>query len=213
MSNQVTQNHEAKVKPIKNLTATECFELTKYIEQKINQQIPQKKNVRNATMILLMLDAGLRVGECVQMRLANLLFERHPAKSVLVNAAISKTKIERMIPMTERLRIAIDRMTDFVWDYDPEEPDHFAFYIHDKHKHLTTRQVERIVCATAIEAISRKIHPHVLRHTFATNLMKVTELRTIQVLLGHKSITSTQVYTHPSTDDCENAIKAVEKNC
>lgn len=213
MPEQIAQNHERKIQPIKNLTATECFELTKWLDERITKQIPRAKDIRNATMILLMLDAGLRVGECVQMRLANLLFERHPAKSVLVNAAISKTNIERMIPMSHRLRIALDKMTDFVWDYDPELPDHFAFYIHDKHKHLTTRQVERIVCATAIESIGRKIHPHVLRHTFATNLMKVTELRTIQVLLGHKSITSTQIYTHPSTDDCENAIKAVEKNC
>lgn len=213
MPEQITQNHERKVQPIKNLTATECFELTKWLDARITCQVPAQKNVRNATMILLMLDAGLRVGEVVQMRLANLLFEHHPAKSVKVNAAIAKNKIERVIPMSHRLRIALDRMTDFVWDYDPELPDHFAFYIHDKHKHLSTRQVERIVSTIAITSIGRKIHPHVLRHTFATNLMKVTELRTIQVLLGHKSITSTQIYTHPSTDDCENAIKAVEKNC
>ncbi len=213
MSNKFTQVGTNSTKPIKNLTATECHDLRVWLEQRITSQIPTEKDVRNATMILLMLDAGLRVGECVQIRLSNLLFERHPAKSVMINAAIAKTKIERMIPMSHSLRIALDRMTDFVWGYDPDWPDHFAFYIRDKHKHLTTRQVERIVGSISHTAFGRPIHPHVLRHTFATNLMKVTDMRTVQILLGHKSITSTQVYTHPSVDDCENAIKAVEQNC
>lgn len=213
MPNQFKKIESNSTKPIKNLTATESYQLKEWLEHRITSQLTHEKDVRNATMILLMLDAGLRVGECVQMRLSNLLFERHPAKSVMVNAAIAKTNVERLIPMSHRLRVAIDRMTDFVWGYDPEDPDHFAFYIHDKHTHLTTRQAERIVCAAAITAINRKVHPHVLRHTFATNLMKVTELRTVQVLLGHKSVTSTQIYTHPSVDDCTNAIKAVEKCC
>ncbi|HUW44892.1 MAG TPA: tyrosine-type recombinase/integrase [Dehalococcoidia bacterium] len=208
------QNHANNgSKPIKNLTPTECHSLTKMLEERITQQVPRAKDIRNATMILLMLDAGLRVGEVVQMRLANLLYERHPAKSVRINAAIAKNKIERLIPMSEKLRIAIDRMTDFVWDYNPEEPDHFAFYINCIHKHLSTRQVERIVNACCRTAFGRSIHPHALRHTFATRLMKVTDIRTVQVMLGHKSVTSTQVYTHPNDEDCQNAIEKVEKTC
>lgn len=211
MSNGFKKVGENRTAAIKNLTATECHQLTTMLEARITQQVPQVKDVRNATMILLMLDAGLRVGECVQMRLANLLYERHPAISVRVNGAIAKNKIERLVPMSERLRIAIDRMTDFVWIYDSDYPDHFAFYISDSHKHLTTRQAERIVSAAGRTAIGRKIHPHVLRHTFATRLMKVTDLRTIQTLLGHKSVTSTQVYTHTNDEDCKNAIEKVER--
>ena len=213
MPPQYKNLNENKTIAIKNLTATECHQLTTMLEERIIKRVPQQKDIRNATMILLMLDAGLRVGECVQMRLANLLYERHPAKSVKVNAAISKNKIERLVPMSEKVIIAIDRMTDFVWDYAPEDPDHFAFYIHDKHKHLTTRQAERIVNAACHTAFGRSVHPHALRHTFATRLMKVTDIRTVQIMLGHKSITSTQVYTHPNDEDCQNAIEKVEKNC
>lgn len=213
MSPHYKNLNEHKTKIVKNLTATECFQLTKLLEQKVTQQIPQQKDVRNATMILLMLDAGLRVGEVVQMRLANLLYERHSAKSVRVNGAIAKNKTERLIPMSEKLRIAVEKMTDFVWTYNPDEPDHFAFYITDPHTHLTTRQAERIVRAAGSQAFGRDIHPHELRHTFATRLLKVTDIRTVQEMLGHKSVTSTQVYTHPSNEDCQRAITAVGKTC
>ena len=213
MSPQYKNINENHTVAIKNLTATECHQLTTMLEERISQQVPREKDIRNATMILLMLDAGLRVGECVQIRLANLLYERHPANSVRVNAAIAKNKIERLIPMSHRLRVALDRMTDFVWSHESEEPDHFAFYIHDKHKHLTTRQAERIVNAACHTAFGRSVHPHTLRHTFATRLMKVTDIRTVQVMLGHKSITSTQVYTHPNDEDCQNAIEKVERSC
>lgn len=197
--------------PIKNLTATECHELTKLLDERITQRVPGTKDIRNAAMILLMLDAGLRVGEVVQMRLANLLFERHPANAVTVNAAIAKNKTERIVPMSQRLRIAIDRMTDFNWPYNPDEPDHFAFYINNKHRHITTRQAERIVNVACRTAFNRSVGPHALRHTFATRLMKVTDLPTLQVLLGHKKLSSTQVYVHPNNEDCKNAIEKVER--
>lgn len=211
MSRKNAQQSERQATAIKNLTATECFQLTKLLDEKVTQRDPHPKDLRNATMILLMLDAGLRVGEVVQMRLANLLYERHASRSIRVNGAIAKNKTERMIPTTEKLKTAIDRMTEFVWVYNPDEPDHFAFFISDPHTHLTTRQAQRIVGAASSTAFDRKIHPHVLRHTFATRLLKVTDLRTVQVLLGHQSVTSTQVYTHPNDDDCRTAIEKAEK--
>ncbi|GAH69734.1 unnamed protein product, partial [marine sediment metagenome] len=53
-------------------------------------------------------------------------------------------------------------------------------------------------------------HPHMLRHTFASKLMRVTSMRTVQELLGHSSITSTQIYTHPNEDDKKKAIKGLD---
>jgi len=77
---------------------------------------------------------------------------------------------------------------------------------------LTTRQVERIIRTAALKSIGRPVHPHVLRHTFASKLMSVCNERIVQELLGHQSITSTQIYTHPNEDDKKKAIQDVEKD-
>ena len=63
---------------------------------------------------------------------------------------------------------------------------------------LTPRSIERIIKNYAIKAgISKKVTPHVIRHCFATNLLSNgADLRSVQALLGHANITTTQVYTH-----------------
>jgi len=158
-------------------------------------------------MALLMLDAGLRVGEVVQLWRSCLFVFGQPSKQVAVPESIAKNKMERHIPMSDRLSKAIARMNTFYWEEEPDDLKIFSFYTNNPRKPLTTRQVNRIINKAGRVALNRPIHPHVLRHTFATRLMRITDLRTVQELLGHKSITSTQIYTHPNNQDRENAIK------
>jgi site-specific recombinase XerD len=80
---------------------------------------------------------------------------------------------------------------------DIEEP----LFVNIKEKNptrLTSRSIERIVRFYAIKAgISKKVTPHVIRHCFATDLLGAgADLRAVQTLLGHNSITTTQIYTH-----------------
>jgi site-specific recombinase XerD len=65
-------------------------------------------------------------------------------------------------------------------------------------KRLTSRSIERIIKRYAIEAgISKKVTPHVIRHSFATDLLQNgADLRSVQMLLGHANIATTQIYTH-----------------
>ena len=75
---------------------------------------------------------------------------------------------------------------------------------------LTPRSIERIVKHYAIKAgISKKVTPHTIRHSFATDLLSNgADLRSVQALLGHSNITTTQIYTHVT----DKQLRDVHKN-
>ncbi len=190
----------------KTLNVTECHQLLDALLVKNGTEKQFRKAVRNYTMALLMLDAGLRVGEVVKLKRPSLMFVDKVTTSVYIPAEIAKNNQERYVPISSRLKSAIKEMYK-IW----ELPDDrcilaYAFFQTDPYKPLTTRQVERIVRAAAMKSLGRPIHPHVLRHTFASKLMRITNERVVQELLGHKSIQSTQIYTHPNEDDKKEAI-------
>ena len=193
----------------KTITRTEGDKLIKYLHSQHNYTIEEPNRIRNAAMAVLMLDAGLRVGELVQLRQSSLILDAQPTDDLYLEASITKTHSERTIPMTERCKIAIGEMQERVWSTMPIVEDMFAFYATITVKHITVRQVQRIVGAASKAAIGRSINPHVLRQTFATRMMRVAPSRVVQQLLGHKSLSSTQVYTHPNGDDLKKAIAAL----
>jgi len=173
----------------------------------------KKRSVRNYTMALLMLDAGLRVGEVVQIHAVDLWFNNAPVTSVVIPAKIAKNNQSRQIPVSSRLSKALNEMNECYWSERFEIGAVYAFYNLSDASPLTTRQVERIIRAASLIALGRPIHPHVLRHTFASNLMRITNIRTVQELLGHKHLTSTQVYTHPNENDKIKAIACLHDGC
>ncbi|GAI79438.1 unnamed protein product [marine sediment metagenome] len=98
------------------------------------------------------------------------------------------------------------------WSDHYKNGQHRAFASNVPDKPLTRRQVHRIISYAAISALGRSVHPHVLRHTFASKLMRVTNMRTVQELLGHKNLTSTQIYTHPNEQDKHKAIENMDRS-
>lgn len=192
--------------PPSTLTHDECCKLFSALSRNDLALEPTKNSLRNTCMALLMLDAGLRVGELVQLRISDLWFNGKPVTSLLVRDEIAKNHRERRIPLSRR---AQDYILEMYQQYGLErfdDPDKFVFVSTNSRVSLTTRQVERIIRGAGIRSIGRPVHPHVLRHTFATRLMRITDMRTVQELLGHANITSTQIYTHPNEDDKKKAI-------
>lgn len=165
--------------------------------------------LRNVTMYLMMLDAGLRVGEVARLKLKNFMFAGLIATSVTITKEISKNNTERIIPLSDRLRAAMVEMTGTWWQGQLSVENTYAFTTCRSTKHIGVRQIQKIIKKASQKSIGRAIHPHILRHTFATRLMRRVNIRVVQQLLGHKSLTSTQVYTHPDNNDLENAIKTL----
>jgi len=196
----------------KTLTITEQHEL---LDALLHKNAPHKyfrKGIRNYTIACLMLEAGLRVGEVVHLLITDLIFDLRPVTSIVVRQEIAKNHKERIIPTSGRLSDAISQMSESYWPIHSSFVSLRAFYTNVPDKPLTTRQVERFICATGVKALGRPVHPHMLRHTFATKLMRVTDMRTVQELLGHSNITSTQIYTHPNEDDKKKAIANIDND-
>lgn len=170
------------------------------------------KGIRNYLIGSLMLEAGLRVGEVVQLRLNDLYFGDNPVTSIVVRAEISKSKEERSVPVSDKLRVALEEYASPSSSVASSSQSLYAFQSAGSFNHITTRQVERIINATALKAIGRPVNPHMLRHTFATKINRVTDMPTLQELLGHKNLSSTQIYMHPNEEDKKNAIEKASEH-
>lgn len=190
-------------KPIEALTPTEHEQLEK---------VSRAHSVRDDVLVLLLGRAGLRVGEAVGLSWGDVMEDGKISRWVSVPGDLAKRGKGRLIPMHERLRESL--MTHAVsearrWgQLNPEEPVTCA---RGRHEAMTHRNLRRIVYGFSLHAFGRRIHPHVLRHTFATRLLLVCDLRTVQELLGHKHVSSTQIYTHVTQADMAKAISRAFK--
>jgi integrase/recombinase XerC len=170
----------------------------------------EKLGFRNAMIIRMFLYTGLRVSELSGLKFDDIFMGREPKKFFVVREEIAKGKVVREIPLSESLRVALREyyntcITNI--STEPVDPARPLFTQHKKTEFpLTPRQVQRIVQLAGELINIPDLHPHTLRHTFATTLMRVTDMRTVQMILGHRSLTSTQVYTHPSSDDTLKAV-------
>lgn len=188
------------------LETEECEKLLDALRHNAGTAIKTRKAVRNYCMALLMLDAGLRVGELVSLRMSSLYFNSVPVRTIIIKPHMTKNKVEHHIPVSQRLSDSLRSYfsTWFLCDLNPS--DNFAFTNVSTDRPITTRQVERIICAAGWKAFGRPVNPHVLRHTAASRWMRVTNEAVVQQLLGHKYLSSTQIYCHPNSDDLRQAV-------
>ncbi len=193
----------------KTLTPEECLALLEELVEHNKTDQSQRAAIRNRLVALLMLDAGLRIGEVLQLMICDLVIEDQPVSAILVRSEIAKGHRERTVKVTEHLRSAITACWLFIWKPDDRPHVARAFYSSKCKEKLSPQHVRRIIAKTGLKACHRHIHPHMLRHTFATRLMRVTSMRIVQELLGHKRISSTQIYTHPDQVDQDKAIDSL----
>lgn len=198
-------------KPPKTLDAEQQLLLLEALRSDDAPAKTFRKGIRNYLMACLMLDAGLRVGEVCKLKMSHLYFGGQPVRTLLLTPDVTKNKRERTVAVNARLSKAIAEH----YEHNPwlhEVADSYSVWgTEEKDTPLTTRQVENILNTAASKSLGRLINPHMLRHTFASRLLRVTNMRTVQELLGHNYITSTQIYTHPNEDDKRHAIDELQK--
>jgi len=196
---------------LKVITEEECEKLLGYFKLHIKLKCKPHLNVRNLCLTKLLIETGLRVGELVQLVQLDLLVDNEPVHWLIVRPEIAKGNRRREIPLSTAARETIIFLKDKLWSPCCCTPTDYAFWGGDPKTPLSTRQVERIIEAASMAILGYRIHPHTLRHTFATRILRTSNVRIVQKLLGHKNITTTQLYTHPNNQDLREAIDGKPK--
>lgn len=156
----------------------------------------QPIGMRDKAMLELLYSCGVRLSEIHDMDLENINFG---TREVRVRGKGSKERVTLMG------KPAAESLASYIHSARPqlESDDTNALFLNRYGGRLSRRSVEKIVGKYAMMAATRPdVHPHTLRHTFATHLMEGgADLRVVQELLGHSSPTTTQVYTHVTQNE------------
>ncbi len=153
---------------------------------------PGRTPERDRAILELMYAAGLRAAEVVTVKAKDVSLDGHCAR---VRGKGSK---ERMVLFGEPCR---DALTIYLRRRGAAEGEE-ALFVNREGRALTTRTVQNVVKRWALAAgLSPHVSPHTLRHSFATHLLDGgADLKTVQQLLGHESLETTQIYTHLSSE-------------
>lgn len=155
----------------------------------------------------LLLFCGLRNSEVCKMIFGDVFVGHSVRPSVFISAQSSKNGVSREVDLPVLVRDALSLYMSYMVSagLPCNYADPLFITLHRKLR-AGPRDLQRWVHTYSEQAIGRGVWPHVLRHTYATQLLKFTNLRVVQTLLGHKTILSTMIYTHPSSADCSAAV-------
>jgi integrase/recombinase XerD len=167
----------------------------------------QLHSTRDFVMIFLALSTGLRVSELVGLFIEDVCPFGEVSRILTVPSRIGKNGKKRDIPLNQDTRDILKTFigTKVVSNH-PTNSDSFLFVSKGTKNPLSSRDFQRIVKNYSVKSIGRPITPHTLRHTYATRLLIHTNLRVVQELLGHARLNTTQIYTHVTIDDAQQAI-------
>ncbi len=162
--------------------------------------------IRLRCLIEMAYASGMRISELVGLRLDAVA--RDPAFLIVKG----KGGVERLVPLNGPARTAIKAYLDirgaFLQAKDQANP--FLFASRGAEGHLTRRRVGQLLDEAAVNAgiDPARVSPHVLRHAFATHLLEGgADLRTVQTLLGHADISTTQIYTHVASERLREVVE------
>lgn len=158
--------------------------------------------LRNRTIIEVMYACGLRLSEVASLKMDKISFD----EQILI--VLGKGNRERMVPFYPACGQLIQLYLQHarpLWDKQKST----CLFLNQKGTGLSGRSIEEIVKDGCIKAnLGVHVHPHMIRHSFATHLLdNGADLRLVQELLGHQNLSTTQIYTHVSVERLSSVVK------
>ena len=157
------------------------------VEQLLNFKPSSLIEIRDMAIVELMYSSGLRVSETVNINMSD--FE----ENMTFLRILGKGAKTRLVPLG---KFAVNAIKDWLTEREKIYKGGDALFLNSKGTRLSVRSVQLRLKKMAVKQGLPPIHPHMLRHSFATHMLESSgDLRTIQELLGHSSLSTTQIYT------------------
>ena len=166
-------------------------------ENEIQRILSNIGNLKHKALLSLIYSCGLRVGEALNLKINDLDSDR-----MLISVRNGKGEKDRMVPLASNV---LKLLRTYYKQYQPSD---YLFNGAEQGPYSATSIRNVLKRAVYKSYIKKNVTPHTLRHSYATHLLeKGTDLRYIQVILGHSSVKTTEIYTHVSTKNLQ-AIKS-----
>lgn len=173
------------------------------VDRLLDIKLTDMFSYRNKAMLEVLYATGLRVSELVNLKMENIDFEQDIIRT------FGKGNKERVIPIGEYAKIYLEKyLNEYRYQMLKHGNNEYVF-LNNHGKNMTRQGFFKIIKSIASDVgINKEISPHVLRHSFASHLLKHgADLRTIQELLGHSNVSTTQIYTHISNEELKENYK------
>lgn len=159
------------------------------VSQLLNCDSEEPTDLRDLAMMELMYSSGLRLSELQGLDLGDVDLNAGEVK------VLGKRSKERIVPVGSKAVAAIQRWLAVRSDFQPQDN---ALFLNKKGGRLAHRSIQLVMEKWGKkQGLSTHLHPHKLRHSFATHMLEASsDLRSVQELLGHSNLGTTQIYTH-----------------
>jgi len=165
--------------------------------------LSRSSGARNRAILEALYSCGLRVSEAVELKISHLYFEDGFVR------VTGKGDKERLVPIGHQAMKHINIYRDEIRNHVPVQKDFEDYlFLNARGKKISRVSIFHIVKRACEKAgIKKTVSPHTLRHSFATHLVEGgADLRAVQEMLGHESITTTEIYTHLDRDYLRSSI-------
>jgi|WetSurMetagenome_2_1015567.scaffolds.fasta_scaffold253966_1 integrase/recombinase XerD len=164
-------------------------------------------NIKHKTIFLTIYSCGLRVSESVRLHVNDI-----DSKRMMIRIVNAKGKKDRYVPLPEKL---LKVLRDY-WKSSYQKPKEYLFpsgFQNGIEKPLSIRTVQTVIKNAVLRTgIKKNISVHTLRHSFATHLLEAgVDLRRLQIIMGHKSLSTTMTYVHVASNFLNSIISPLDQ--